>query len=65
MKIKDYIKKLEALAKKYPNASVIYSRDDEGNGFEPVTFAPVAGRYEHGQFEGARFEEDVNVICIN
>jgi hypothetical protein len=72
MKLKDYIKKLQKLAEKYPNATVCYSSDSEGNSFESVVYNPGAGcfdkqdrRFDHED----TFEEDdglkVNAVCIN
>jgi len=74
MKLKQYIKKLQEIAEKYPNIDVIYSCDDEGNRYGEVGFSPSVGRYKDGewisesQFE--EFEEDgdklvVNSVCIN
>lgn len=40
MKLKDYIKSLQKLAKKYPEAECFYSIDAEGNGYESVYFGP-------------------------
>jgi hypothetical protein len=42
---------------------VIYSRDDEGNGFQQVHYAPSKGNYEDMEFQEG--DEDVNAVCIN
>lgn len=43
MNLKEYSKKIQALAKKYPNAAVIYASDDEGNCFNLVANEPSTG----------------------
>lgn len=63
MTIKEYIKDLEVLAKKYPEAKVIYSKDDEGNGFNYVHFAPAPGNFNDGEFDDD--SRSVNAICLN
>lgn len=40
MKIESYIKKLQKLAQKYPNAVLVTASDDEGNSFSEVNFGP-------------------------
>lgn len=67
MKIKDYIKSLQVLADKYPEAEVVTSSDDEGNSFTPVIFAPSEGRYSFREFT-SKDELDgapINAICLN
>lgn len=41
MKIKSYIKKLQKLAERYPNAVLVAASDDEGNSFNEVNFGPT------------------------
>ena len=69
-----YIEKLQEIAKEHPNLNVVYSRDDEGNGYQEVTFDPTIGNFnETDGFidkESIKTEEDfnnlpVNSICIN
>jgi hypothetical protein len=64
MKLTEYIEQLQELAQKHPNATVIYSKDDEGNGYSPVHYSPSAG-----EFKGREFNNDaskkVNAVCIN
>lgn len=43
MKLKQYAKKLQALAEEYPNAVVVYASDDEGNEFNLVSRDPSPG----------------------
>jgi hypothetical protein len=42
---------------------VIYSRDDEGNGFQEVHYAPSKGTYEGYEFDES--DDNVNAVCIN
>jgi hypothetical protein len=42
---------------------VIYSRDDEGNGFQEVHYSPSKGFYEDMEFEESDYL--VNAVCIN
>jgi len=63
MKLKDFVEKLRELSDDYPDACVIYSIDEEGNGFEKVMFDPSPGRYEDGEFDNDN--EEINAVCIN
>ena len=66
MKLKDYAKTLAKLAKQYPDAEVIYARDSEGNGFEPVVYLPAAGHYDTRlRLFSNEKPETVNCVCIN
>lgn len=75
MKLKAYAKLVDALAKKYPNAEVVYARDEEGNGFDTVGFTPGEGHFKDGEFVASElFAEHlaeygeklkVNAVCIN
>jgi len=69
MKLKKYIIKLQKLAEKHPEAEVVYSKDDEGNGYQPVHFDPSAGRFEDGEWEPddntEEFTEKINAVCLN
>lgn len=69
MKIKTYLAALQKLAKKYPNAEVVSSSDDEGNSFQSVNYIPTYGKFEsegdgfgHGDFGG---DTGVDAICVN
>jgi len=64
MKIEQYIKNLESLAKTYPNAEVVYSVDDEGNAISPVHYQPTIGNYKDGEFNDSSGVE-INAICVN
>ena len=66
MTLKDYIEQLQKFAETNPETldmDVIYSRDDEGNGFQHLHYAPSKGYYEDMEFEEG--DEDVNAVCIN
>jgi hypothetical protein len=40
MKLKQYAQIINKLAEKHPNLKVIYSSDEEGNGYDEVMFPP-------------------------
>ncbi len=74
MKLKDYIKELQKLAKDNPNAIVVYSSDSEGNSFGTVDFTPTAGLYnkldetfypEGNEGNVDEDEDNVKAICVN
>ncbi len=51
---------------------VIYSRDDEGNGFQKIYYSPSKGIYEDNEFISSeqledyeRDENEINSVCIN
>jgi len=60
MKLKDYAKLINDLAKIHPNAKVVYAIDDEGNGYNEVVYAPTYSSYEIGY----RQKEEM-AVCIN
>ena len=66
MKLREYIEQLQKFAEMNPETldmDVIYARDDEGNGFQEVHYAPSKGFYEDMEFQEG--DEDVNAVCIN
>ena len=69
MKLKRYIRILERLAEKNPDAleyEVVYGKDDEGNGFDTVKYAPSIGVYEDGEFDPNNLTgEQRNAVCLN
>ena len=84
MNLREFIDDLEKLIADQPQVEtlqVIYSEDDEGNGFREVTYAPSFGRFEYGEFrvEDGEFRDEYddttdlnphfdardNAICIN
>ena len=81
MNLKEYSDHIAKLAKKYPNALVIFSSDSEGNSFQKVSYTGTMGFFEgeyHGEFYSVKsikespseFDESFDVkkptaICIN
>ena len=66
MNLKQYAKKLNELAEKYPNAKVIYSIDEEGNGYNEVIYTPSACKFENGEVDCDGLSvKDVNAVIIN
>ena len=68
MKLKKYAKLIKDLAKKYPEADVCYSSDNEGNSFELVHYKPTMGYWDSDN-EGFTTDDnpDVkpNAIVVN
>ena len=64
MKVKNLIK---ALQKQDPEATIVYSVDEEGNAYHPVDFAPVDGWYNRDEhdFSSEQFKGYVKAVCIN
>lgn len=62
MKIKTYIKKLQKLAEKYPNAKLIYACDDEGNSFDEVRWSPSPVCWKKGEIVD---DGENNAVIIN
>lgn len=81
MTLKAYAKLINKLAEEYPEATVVYASDDEGNNFQLVNHAGTVGFFEgdyHGEFydlscveqnEDNAFDHYVgkkpNAVCIN
>ncbi len=73
MKIKTYIKALQKLADKHPNAAVVYAIDGEGNSFQKVEFVPTVGLYNdvdntfysEEQDGDDDNEDNQEAICLN
>lgn len=82
MNFKTYLENLNKLAQENPETlemTVIYSKDDEGNGYQEVHYQPTLGNYDPeddwGGFssednikeEPEEYDEDIkiNSICIN
>lgn len=67
MKLKDYIKQLEKIAEKNPNALVISASDEEGNSFNEVHFAPTIFFYskENNSISDVEYNGYVEAVCIN
>jgi hypothetical protein len=65
MKMSEYAPVIAELAKKYPDAEVISSSDDEGNSFGPVHFHPSAGKFKGYEFDNDVKPNQVNAVCVN
>lgn len=75
MTLREYLDELREFVETYPECldmQVIYSRDDEGNGFQRVHYGPNKGVFDDGEFiqadqleEWGREPEDINAVCIN
>lgn len=76
MKLKDYIKKLQKIAKERPDLDVVSASDEEGNNFRLVGFSPSLGNFCKGNFNDGDFISDdgseefkkeygINAVCLN
>jgi len=76
MNLQEYIDNLNNFAKEHPemlNATVIYSKDDEGNGYQEVYYTPTIGQFDtDGEFQSEENlksdeveEYQLNAVCIN
>lgn len=63
MTLKEYSQQLSKLAKKHPDAKVVYAIDDEGNAFSEVTFSPTPGSFDGHDFDDS--SNKINSVCIN
>ena len=68
MKFRQYLERLNCLAKNRPESldlEVVFSKDDEGNGYNFVNYEPSIGHFD-GERNGDFEEEKLNnAICIN
>jgi hypothetical protein len=76
MKFGQYLDQLKQLARKDKSIlqlDVVYSTDDEGNGFSGIYYSPTIGVYD-GDYEFDGFDPDdtesskgktANAVCIN
>ena len=81
MKFKEYLDNLNKLAEENPDTlemTVVYAKDDEGNGYQEINYDPTLGNFNHeyhGEFhseenikeEPEEYDEDIqiNSICVN
>jgi hypothetical protein len=75
MLLKEFIENLNKFIKENPETlemQVVTSKDDEGNGFNPVYFEPSKGIFEDGDFisfeqyeDYDRENSDTNAVCVN
>lgn len=62
--IQEYAQRINTLAKKYPNATLIYSADDEGNAYNELFTLPHVGNFsDEGEFDTE--SDEINAVCIN
>ena len=67
MKIKQYTKALQEIAKKNPDAIVICASDEEGNSYNPVIFQPSVFYYskEDQSISDVQYDGYVEAVCLN
>ena len=70
MKLKEFIKNIDKLVKKNPEAlefDVITSKDAEGNNYMNVYYKPSIGFFDGQDFldKDNTEEEEFNSVCIN
>ena len=72
MLLKEYMHHLENLLEDHPEAAeykVIYSKDDEGNGYDPVYFTPGVCHYDAGEMyteeQSKEHEFSINAVILN
>ena len=73
MKLRKFLNNIDNLVKEYPEIleyEVVYSEDEEGNGFNIIYYEPSIGVYNKqdkefylGEMELS--QNDIKVICIN
>ena len=67
MKFKQYVINLNKLLEQRPETAdydVVTSKDDEGNGFNLVHYAPQVGNYDEDERE-FKEEQVTNAVCVN
>tara|TARA_Y100000593_G_C4218134_1_gene290357 strand:+ start:648 stop:854 length:207 start_codon:yes stop_codon:yes gene_type:complete len=68
MKLKEYVRYLNAMANEHPDVEVVYACDEEGNRFSKTYFAPSLGHLNGDYFEDQKDLDDkskINVVCLN
>ena len=75
MKLREYLEELQEFVETFPECldiEIVYSRDDEGNGYQRVYYGPTKGIFEDSDFISAdqledyeREESEINAVCIN
>ena len=70
MKLKEYITILKDIEQTNPDATVVYSCDEEGNNFGEVHYHPALGRFDrygcwHTEGDLEETGGEVNAVCIN
>jgi hypothetical protein len=65
MTLKEYSNKIRNLARKFPDAEVVYASDEEGNTFTKLYYEPTVGIFKDNGFYGTKDPKVVNAVCIN
>ena len=70
MTFREYLKQAKEFAKEHPtllDKDVVYSKDDEGNGFDKVIYTMTYGHNNDTEFTPYEDNKNlpVNSICIN
>jgi hypothetical protein len=68
LELKHHVDTLLKLYPEYKDAQLVYSVDEEGNGFNPVSYSPSIGFYDGNYFTEAETSTGVNgekAVCIN
>ena len=65
MKLKDYIKELQTIAKEHPNLTVITASGDENSSFSKVTSLGALGHFYADCNEFNCDEDKINAVCVN
>ena len=71
--LREYIAHLRKFTRKYGDLPVVYSRDDEGNGFQHIFYTPSLGHFDDWEFSQYKPDdpdnecdkEEINSICVN
>jgi hypothetical protein len=69
MTLEEYMRALRKLVKQNPKAKkfkIVYSIDDEGNGFDDVKFGPTMGITDRFNDFKANIDQDKSdTVCVN
>jgi len=63
MKLIEYAEKINLLVEEYPNVTVVFASDEEGNSFEELGFDPCTGYFDGEEFDSE--SDEVNAVCVN
>jgi len=67
MKLKTFVINLAVFMKKHPETAdfdVVTSKDEEGNGFNPVLYGPSIGYFDPHD-KDFYSDESPNAVCVN
>ena len=71
MKLSKLIENLQAIQDEFGDLDCIYAKDDEGNGFNYISYNPSVGEYDgeerefYQQNEEEEIEININAVCVN